>query len=158
MGEHRLKPRKSTPYKEDIRVPLLVRGPGVVATQNRQELVVNTDFAPTMAAMAGVTPGRKVDGRSFKKLLEGRTPPWRTAFLVEKYTNRVTPPYKAVHTENRILVRYEGGGRELYDLVRDPMELNNFYNTAPTSAKRRLNDRLDTLKNCANDSCRTAEN
>lgn len=49
---------KITAYDEDIRVPLLVRGPEVPAGVDRRHLGVNNDWAPTIADLAGVdTPG-----------------------------------------------------------------------------------------------------
>jgi arylsulfatase A-like enzyme len=85
MGQHRLLPGdKKTPYEEDIRVPLIVRGPGVPAGAVRQELVLNNDFAPTIAELAGLSAPTFVDGRSFAPLLTSAPPSsWRQAFLEE---------------------------------------------------------------------------
>jgi N-acetylglucosamine-6-sulfatase len=70
QGQHRLAPgEKKTPYEEDIGVPLMVRGPGVPAGAERQELVINNDFAPTIADLAGVDAPAFVDGSSFALLL-----------------------------------------------------------------------------------------
>jgi arylsulfatase A-like enzyme len=57
MGNHRLGANKKTPYEEDIGVPLMVRGPGVPAEAVRDQLVLNNDFAPTIAALAGSSTG-----------------------------------------------------------------------------------------------------
>ena len=56
MGQHRLFVGKTTAYEEDIRVPFVMRGPGVPAGQRIEQLVLNNDLAPTFAAIAGVTP------------------------------------------------------------------------------------------------------
>src|SRR5437867_5671442 len=50
LGEHRLLPGKYTAYEEDIRVPLIVRGPGIAPGTARFELVGNLDLAPTCPA------------------------------------------------------------------------------------------------------------
>jgi len=47
MGNHRMPQGKESPYEEDVRVPLWVIGPGVPAGQTRDQLIINTDFAPT---------------------------------------------------------------------------------------------------------------
>jgi N-acetylglucosamine-6-sulfatase len=57
MGEHRLEPGKRTAYQPDVRVPLAVVGPGVTFAQ-REHLTLNTDFAPTVASLAGAAPLR----------------------------------------------------------------------------------------------------
>ena len=86
LGEHRLPPGKQTAYEEDIRVPLIVRGPGVPDGRTLEHLAGNIDLAPTFAELAGGTPPEFVDGRSLVRLLGG-TPPtpdeWRQAFLLE---------------------------------------------------------------------------
>jgi arylsulfatase A-like enzyme len=85
-GEHRLTTGKWTAYEEDIRVPLIVRGPGVPEGQRLPHLVLNNDLAPTFADLAGAETPEFVDGRSLVPLL-GDDPPsienWRQAFLVE---------------------------------------------------------------------------
>ena len=66
MGQHRLKAGKLTAYEEDIRVPFVVRGPGVPAARTVSSIVLNSDLAPTFAALAG--GGRRPSsmvGRSF---------------------------------------------------------------------------------------------
>src|SRR6185295_6488695 len=53
IGQHRLLGSKYTPYEEDIRIPLIVRGPGVPAGAKAKALVENVDLAPTIAQLAG---------------------------------------------------------------------------------------------------------
>ena len=159
FGEHRMPPRKSTAYEPDIRVPLLVRGPGVTAGRNVNQMVINNDFAPTMADLAGVRPTRTVDGRSFAPLLRGNRPLWRTAFLVENPTGEVVPPYRAVRTDDRkkMVQYYTKGVREVYDLRSDPMELKNIQDAMPKKAVSRLQKRINALKDCSGTRCRAAE-
>ncbi len=54
LGEHRMANGKRTPYEEAIRVPLVVRGPGVPARPVLEELALNIDLAPTVAELAGI--------------------------------------------------------------------------------------------------------
>ena len=89
MGEHRLTTGKWTAYEEDIRVPLIVRGPGVPEGRKLEQLVLNNDLAPTFAELGGAEAPSFVDGRSLVPLLRGDPPPpddWRQAFLVEAAT------------------------------------------------------------------------
>lgn len=86
MGEHRLDSGKQAPYEEDIRVPLLVRGPGVPAGRILDHLTGNVDLAPTFAELAGSATPPTVDGRSLLPLLGASPTPaasWRQAFLFE---------------------------------------------------------------------------
>jgi arylsulfatase A-like enzyme len=86
MGQHRLLQGKTAPYEEDIRVPLIVRGPGVPAGQTREHLTGNIDLAPTFAELAGARIPDFVDGRSLVPLLSDNPPSpgnWRQAYLLQ---------------------------------------------------------------------------
>ena len=56
MGEHRLLPGKRTAFDSDIRVPLIVAGPGVPRGRTMHQVVQNTDLAPTFVQLGGGTP------------------------------------------------------------------------------------------------------
>jgi len=188
MGTHRLSTGKWTAYEEDIRVPLIVRGPGVPEGEKLEQLVLNNDFAPTIAELGGAEAPSFVDGRSLVPLLREDPPPedqWRQAFLVEAATELGgveadptvddgspelplsgdpsperqwgRPALEAVRTEDHLYVEYETGESELYDLEKDPYELDNRYGTAALDLTRQAEDRLDALRGCAGDTCRTAE-
>jgi N-acetylglucosamine-6-sulfatase len=167
MGEHRRQKGKLSAYEEDIRVPLIVRGPGVPEGTMREHLVLNNDFAPTFAELGGVSPPSFVDGHSLTPLLHSNPPPpsdWRSGFLVEGYGNKGgTMPtykvsaYKAVRTEDHLWVEYAADERELYDLSEDPYELQNLNETAPDALKRALSSRLNKLRDCSREGCRKAE-
>jgi N-acetylglucosamine-6-sulfatase len=89
MGQHRLTTGKWTAYEEDIRVPLIARGPGVPEGQRLEHLVLNNDLAPTFAELGGAEVPSFVDGRSLVPLLTNNPPAvedWREAFLVEAAT------------------------------------------------------------------------
>jgi N-acetylglucosamine-6-sulfatase len=86
LGQHRLPAGKYSPYDTDIRVPLLVRGPGVPSGDHVAAVTGNVDLAPTFEAMAGVHRPAANDGRSLLEL--ARDPvlesSWsRTAYLIE---------------------------------------------------------------------------
>lgn len=72
-------------YEFDIRVPLMVRGPGIASGQRKDDLVLNIDLAPTILDLASITPPDIMDGQSFKSSLLSTSPPEisRTDFLVE---------------------------------------------------------------------------
>ncbi len=127
-GEHRLG-GKIWPYQESTHVPLIVRAPWTTHATTNSESVLNVDLAPTISAIAGVTPGLPEDGHNFLPMLHGSVIPWRKSFLVEflgksKLPNG-PPPYIAVQSKQFLYVDYFNGWRELYNLQRDPWELDN---------------------------------
>jgi arylsulfatase A-like enzyme len=163
-GEHRIPQAKERPYEEAIRVPLLVRGPGVGAGSTTSNLVLNTDYLPTFTDLAGAQTPSYVDGRSLRPVLHGSATSWRSAILLEgrqrgsSGTPTGVPPYNGVRTSaGSKYVEYEGSVvRELYALGADPYELSNKY--AASAPPTTLASRLAALKGCAADGCRTAEN
>ncbi|WP_219975567.1 sulfatase family protein [Rubrobacter xylanophilus] len=163
MGEHRLPEGKWTAYEEDIRVPLVVRGPGVPEGRELTHLVLNNDLAPTFGQLGGARVPQWVDGRSLVPLLRRGSPPapgdWRSAFLVEAASHRDSgrPGLVAVRTRRHLYVEYESGERELYDLRRDPYQLRNLYRRASGELVRDLRERLKALEGCRAEGCRVAE-
>ena len=112
-----------------------------------------------------MSPPDFVDGRSFASLIDGDSgnnpPSWRTAFEVrywQESSGGGTPSYQALRTAKYLYVDYESGEYELYDLVADPYELNNFYDSADPALVAELQSQLAALKDCSGESCRTAEN
>ena len=162
LGQHRLRNGKTQIYEEDIRVPLVVRGPKTPAGARRDHLVATIDIAPTIAKLARVRPWHDIDGQSFVDLLDDRAPPtqaWRKHLLIEVY--RRLPPegngdvIRAIRTlDGVIYAEYESGPRELYDLSADPYQLDNALATASPGHVRELSGRLRELAVCAAESCR----
>lgn len=164
LGNHRLPIGKRTSYEEDIGVPLMVRGPGVPAGAVRQQLVINNDFAPTIADLANVPTPAFVDGRSFAPLLTGSPPPsWRKAFLEEGQletiaTDTPTPTHKSAHTQDHVLIEYDTTAEhELYDLALDPFQLQSITRAEDKPLYSALETRLYNLRDCSGDACRRAE-
>lgn len=121
-------------YEESLRMPLLVRCPGVVkAGTTSDEIVLNLDFAETFIECSGA--GRPVDmqGRSILPILEGRAPSnWRTSMYY--HFSDFPGDYKVkrhygIRTERHKLIHFyhNNDDWELYDLENDPHELNNIY-------------------------------
>ncbi len=170
LGEHR-QTEKGMPYEEAIRVPLLVRGPGVMAGKVN-DLAANIDLAPTIADLSGVALPDFVDGRSLVPLLEGRSPQdWRQAALVEAFGREEVgrarasgntsgnPPFKALRLQDRVYIEYpRTGERELYDLRDDPMQLNNLaVDPAHAGEIARLGAWLEEMLRCSGQECRDVD-
>jgi arylsulfatase A-like enzyme len=145
-------------YEESLRMPFLVRYPGVVKPESQNnDMILNVDFAPTFLACAGLPVPKEVQGRSILPLLERSTPKdWRTSMYYRYYhypaDHRVQPHY-GVRTERYKLIYFNRIDQwEFYDLEKDPHELHNVY-TDPKYAKnvKELTDEMTRLRTELND-------
>jgi arylsulfatase A-like enzyme len=99
----------------------------VRANVRTEALTADVDLPATILDLTGVRPPRKLDGHSLRPLLERRRPHWpRRDVLLESGANPVgAPVYSGLRSQRWKYVAYEDGERELYDLRRDPEELQN---------------------------------
>lgn len=155
LGEHRLPKGKFLPYEEAIRVPLLIRGGSFPAGHTASQLVSNVDLAPTLLELAQATPLRELDGRSLVPLARDPNEGKNRSLLIEGMRlNANSPAYSAVRDGHWLYVEYEGGGRELYDLKRDPYQLQSRHNDRALSGVRAgLAARLARLRDCSGEEC-----
>ena len=159
-GQHRRPSGKNLPYEPSIRVPLVMRGPGIPRGVRVSRLVGNIDLAPTIVDAADAQPLRRMDGRSLLPLVADAGAPWRTAVLLERTgpqqprAAQRNPGFTAVRTARYSWVEYATGERELYDLAADPHQLRSRH-ADPRYAKLRadLARRLAALRRCAGTTC-----
>lgn len=125
-GEHGLM-SKDIAYEESSHVPFAVRydrimsGPFV-----RKELVSNIDIAPTIYEFTGIKEPREVQGRSLVPLLYNKNEEWKRDVLIEGWRNGFgRSAYSAIRTTRHLYVEYTDGGRELFELAKDPNQINN---------------------------------
>jgi N-acetylglucosamine-6-sulfatase len=130
-GEH-WKLGKLVPYEESIRVPLVIRDPRL-GNEPREEprMVLNIDLAPTIAELAGATAPDTVDGRSLVGLMRSAVTAWREDFLIELLPHRKQASFAGVRTPEwkYVEIADEEPSEELYDLRRDPHEMDNLLHT-----------------------------
>jgi arylsulfatase A-like enzyme len=145
---------KAQVYEPAIRVPLLMRGPGVPGLVRRGQLVTNADLAPTILDAAWAAPGRLQDGRSLLPLARdpalGRDRP-----LLVEIGRGIGLATTAVRTRRWLYAERAGGAGELYDLRADPHELRNL-GAARSHARVRmaLARTLAALERCRGWTCR----
>jgi N-acetylglucosamine-6-sulfatase len=155
IGEHRIRGQKYLGFEESIRVPLLIRGPGVPVGRRVGELASNVDLAPTILEVAGARAGRLQDGVSLLRLLGPRRGRPSRDLLIESGPNPVVPHYSQVHTRRWVYEEVSTGESELYDLARDPFELDNrAADPAFAAVRAKLAARLAKLRDCAGRGCR----
>jgi arylsulfatase A-like enzyme len=141
-------------YEPSIRVPLIMRGPGVPAGARRRQLVTNVDLAPTILEAAGATPDRPQDGRSLFALLRDRGLEWGRELLIEGPTGLQAVAFTALRNQRFLYAEHDSGERELYDLTRDPHELDSLHeDPAYATVQARLAERLAALQICAGAGC-----
>ncbi|XP_039952975.1 extracellular sulfatase SULF-1 homolog isoform X1 [Bactrocera tryoni] len=95
LGQFGLIKGKSFPFEFDVRVPFLIRGPGIQPARVVDEIVLNVDLAPTFLDIGGVSTPQHMDGRSILPLLFSRQrnvrEQWPDTFLIESSGRRETP-------------------------------------------------------------------
>jgi arylsulfatase A-like enzyme len=163
MGEHRLLPGKMTAFDTDIKVPLIVAGPGVPAGVTTTRIAENVDLRPTFDEWGGAQAPRSVDGHSLAGVLRGETPSdWRRSALIEHHGPDILrgdpdlPPagsgnpntYEAIRTADGVYVEYRSGQREYYDLRRDKNELHNTYSKLHHADRSSLHSALHAATAC----------
>jgi N-acetylglucosamine-6-sulfatase len=163
MGEHRLTAGKQTAFDTDIRVPLIVVGPGVPAGRTVGALAENIDLCPTFERLGGAKVGPNVDGHSLTRLLHGQPAVnWRQEILVEHHGPVLDagdpdlptrgagnpPSYEALRTQTSLYVEYITGEREYYNLRTDPFELHNLAVHLSPARMRVLHRALARLEAC----------
>ena len=119
-------------YEESFRTPLIVRWPGVIEPGSvSNNMVLNLDFAPTMLDAAGATASRQMQGASLLPLLKGETPAvWRDVVYYHYYesSGHGVAKHEGVRTDRYKLIHfYELEQWELFDLEKDPREMNSVY-------------------------------
>jgi len=132
LGEHGLFDKRFM-YEPSIRMPLLVRWPGVIQPGSVQDaLTINADLAPTFLAAAGLPVPADMQGCSLVPLFKGERPSeWRSSFYYRYYHDpghHNTRAHYGVRTDTHKLICYWKKDQwELFDLRNDPDELRNLY-------------------------------
>ncbi|HEX2414340.1 MAG TPA: sulfatase [Thermoleophilaceae bacterium] len=158
-GEHRALAEKVLPYEESIRIPLLMRGPGIPRGRVDRRLVGNLDVPATILDAAGVSPWRVLDGRSLLELLADPGEEWGRDILIENGNGaNGVPAYHGIRTYRFLYVEHRTTGEyELYDLFEDPFQLKSRDgNDRYRRVQRELRQRLRKLDRCSGAACSPA--
>jgi arylsulfatase A-like enzyme len=151
LGEHGWYDKRWM-YEPSLRMPFLVRWPGVAKPGTRDaHLAQNVDFAPTFLAAAGVSVPSDMHGRDLAPLLRGdKAPDWRDEVYYEYFEVGIhaVEPHRGVRTATHKLMHLHRIDQwELYELDTDPDELNNRYDDpALAEVRADLTARLERLR------------
>ena len=175
LGQHRLDRGKQTAFDTDIRVPLIIAGPGVPHDRVVPQVTQNVDLYPTFVQLGRARIGHRIDGHSLVPLLHpsARPRPWRTVALVEHHGGdtpgdpdyegggsnptsydaiRISAPSWPTFTGpvEAVYVEYQDPEREIefYDITRDPYEQRNIADQLTPAQHAQLHRTLSALVHC----------
>jgi len=159
-GEHRILTGKNRVYEEAVRVPLVMRGPGIPKGVTVDDISTNADLAATVADAANAETDFALDGVSLLPYAEEPDRAHGRELLIEQFSpdgedgEPVGIEYSAIRTSKYKYVSNSTGEIELYDLEADPFELTNLHlNPAFAEAEGALAARLAVLRTCAGKTC-----
>jgi len=152
-------------YEESLKMPLIVKWPGVTAPGSKSEqMVQNLDYGETFLDIAGADIPDNMQGKSLVPLLKGEQPAdWRKSIYYHYYeypSVHMVPRHYGVRTETHKLMKFYQFGEEweFYDLENDPDELTNQYNNPAYAEKiAEVRAELDRIRIMYDDNTNVAE-
>lgn len=132
---------KRTMYETSMRVPMLAHCPDLFPAGTRVKgLAVGMDVCATMLDAAGATIPATVQSTSLLPMLTGKVPKVRDEFIYEYFWERdfpQTPTVLGLRTDQYSYMEYHGiwDIDELYDIQKDPQQLNNLLADARTTTQ-----------------------
>ncbi len=148
LGEHGEHTHAYTLYDAVLKVPLVLRGPGIPAARRVREVVSAIDLAPTILARAGLAPLADADGRDLSPLWEAEPGFEERPAYAETLATQLDhgwAPLFALRSDRHLYVRAPRA--ELYEVEQDPRQLANLLDDpsqAAAEAAARLDQGLDT--------------
>lgn len=139
MGEHREATHAFLAYNPTLRVPLIMRYPGLEGSRRVEQRVGTIDIVPTILDLVGVEGPPELQGRSLVELIEDPAKDKEEPPLY--YSESLSPRLSHGFGELRALydgpLKYIHGPRpELFDIYADPRELDNLIEKQPEEAAR----------------------
>lgn len=176
ISQHRLHPGKECGYEDDIRVPFVIRGPGIPSGVVQSGVSSHSDLAPTILSLANLPLRSTFDGRAldvFNATGEAKHEHvgvefWGIGTPEDKYNNAdlmLNNTYKSLRLESKAYSLYYSvwctNEVEFYDMKQDPGQLRNkarekgsYLGRPIPHVVHRLDALLMVLKSCKGDSCR----
>lgn len=133
LGDHGMY-YKSVPYDPSIRIPLIIRGPGVEIRGKNNALVQLFDLYPTILETAGIEIPNYIDAKSLVPILSGKEEKIRDFQFVELYSSGIN--YQMVCDGRFKLIVNTFENNEMYDKKNDPYELHNIIDKYPKTQSK----------------------
>jgi len=139
-------------YEESFKMPFLIKCPGIIDSNTvSNELIMNIDFGPTLIDFAGIEVPSTMQGKSFKSSFENENYMGRDAVYYHYYEyplwHKVQPHYGIKTSKYKLIHFYYSMDEwELYDLEKDPTEMNNIYKDASEELITELKTQLKSLQ------------
>lgn len=145
---------KLIPFDRVLRIPMVIRGPGVPHGKRLSTTITNVDLPVSIAAVAGVRPGRRVDGVPVFHMLGKRAAHRPVPIAAWRVRNGARPPlYRGIRYRSFTYI-HAGRRVEFYDRRTDPGELRNRIRSRQHAADVAMMKRLfRTYARCRGDSC-----
>lgn len=150
LGEHGWFDKRFM-YEQSFRTPLIVKWPGVIKPGSiNNDMVMNLDIAETLLDAAHLKIPAEMQGKSMLPIWKGKTPDdWRKYVYYHYYESggehNVAKHIGVRSDRYKLIYYYENHDWELYDLQKDPMEVNNVYdNPAYKQIQDSLKSELQT--------------
>jgi arylsulfatase A-like enzyme len=154
-GEHGMVDKR-TMHEASIRLPLIARGPGLPHGRVEAAQVLALDIAPSVLDLCGAPALAGIQGRSWRRALNGGDPAWRKSWFYEyNYEHQFpyTPNVRGIRTDEWKYIHYPHGDGspdrhldELYHLAVDPLETRNLSRSpAHAAVRERLRAELAAL-------------
>ena len=146
--------------EETMRIPLLVRGPGIVPATSCDSLVSNLDLGPTVLDLCGQPVHEGMHGHSLVPLLKPDAGRFSRPGLMTQHYGLHEPIVQRAYYERELkLVVQQDGFVELYNLTADPHEVSNLAQDAGSARTlRRLRDALSRRMHAVGDTGLGTEN
>jgi arylsulfatase A-like enzyme len=123
--------KKTQPYEESIRIPLVIRWPGVRGRGAVTDaLACEIDIAPTMLDMLGMSIPPDLHGTSLAAQLDDPSAPGPDYVLLQHidglaHADTMNVPWRAIRTRDALYGVTAGQECWLFDLENDPYETRN---------------------------------
>lgn len=156
IGQHRWV-KKMLGYEDSIRIPFLMRGPGITPGAEVNQQVSLADLSATIVSLARARASHPLDGVSVMPMLTDPSYLADRPMLLEAGGwpfPRQKRLYTGVRTsDGKVLLHWYDGTRELYDLRTDPFELNGRPPATEAELVRRLDHERSRLATCRGQGC-----
>lgn len=141
-------------YQETLRIPVVMRGPGIPAGRSLSTGVGNPDLATTIMAVAGAVPGRSQDGVNIMPWLNAPAQDRVIPLEAWRVSDGNKQLYSGIRFGDWTYARYPDGSEELYNMAEDPYQVRSLAllpEYADDLAELRALDKK--YAKCAGDTC-----